>query len=283
MVMPKTLLSNVSIPTMPTATIPVQAVPTPPATGSIDFDKLSRDMEERKNSTGLAIPAAFGGLATLPSVDELPESGTIYGFWVSDRSKSYANCLSAGAVEGDAVIKVEGNLIVCKPLKFFLVSAVQFRTKMGPSGDITSVSLDMKKTPETPDEHYVAFMLVIHGDRLIPCKFDHRTTKAKAAIEAIRGVHQANSEDWGKLSPAHSATVSFPIPWGRVVTEVTTVRKVSATGLKYFDAVPNVRPATTHEMKLLADFASDADNLNLFTTVQKEYEARVNSLKAKAK
>lgn len=281
MVMPKTLLSNVSIPTMPTATVPVQAVPTPQNASPIMSTFPMEHPKPTPQSTGLVIPAAFGGLATVPGADELPEGGTIYGFWVSSRSKSYANCLAVGAAEGDAVIKVEGNLIACKPLKFFLTAATQFRTKMENDGSISTVSLDMSR--RDMDEHYVCMMLVIHGDNLIPCKFDHRTTKAKTAIEAIRGLHQAISPEWGKLSPAHAATVSFPIPWGRVVTEVTTQRKVGRSGLPYFSAEPNVRPANTHEMNLLTKFAADQENLNLFNTVNSEYEARVNELKAKVK
>lgn len=282
MVMPKTLMSGISIPNMPTASIPVQAVPQPEQPKPVIMSTFP--MEQAKpapQSTGLAIPAAFSGLATVPGADELPEGGTIYGFWVSSRSKSYANCLAVGAAEGDAVIKVEGNLIACKPLKFFLTAATQFRSKMENDGSISTVSLDMSR--RDMDEHYVCMMLVIHGDNLIPCKFDHRTTKAKAAIESIRALHQANTPEWGKLSPAHAATVSFPIPWGRVVTEVTTQRKVGKSGLPYYAAEPNVRPATTHEMQLLTKFAADQDNLNLFNTVNSEYEARVNELKAKVK
>jgi hypothetical protein len=266
MVMPKTLLSGISIPQMPTANIPVQAVPT---------------LQTPTQSTGLAIPAAFSGLATIPSADELPEGGTIYGYWVSNRSKSYTQCLAAGAAEGDAVIKVEGNLIACKPLKFFLVAAAQFRTKMEMSGDISAVSLDMSK--RDMDEHYVTMLLVLHGETLIPCKFDFRTTKAKAAIEAIRAQHQSQTPEWGKLSPAHAATVAFLIPWGKAVTEVPTTRKVSGKGLAYFAAEPQVRPATPNEMRLLTEFGQSQDNLNLFSTVFSEYEARVNELKSKVK
>lgn len=283
MVMPKTLLSGISIPNMPTANIPVQAVPTPQAEQPYSGVNVqsTAPVGEVKQSTGLAIPAAFSGLATIPSADELPEGGTIYGFWVSNRSKSYAQCLAAGAAEGDAVIKVEGNLIACKPLKFFLVAAAQFRTKMEMDGSISTVSLDMSK--RDMDEHYVTMLLVLHGENLIPCKFDFRTTKAKAAIEAARAQHQSNTPEWGKLSPAHAATVAFQIPWGKVVTEVSTVRKVSAKGLPYFAAEPNARPASPHEMGLLTKFAESQDNLNLFSTVFSEYEARVNELKSKVK
>lgn len=281
MVMPKTLLSNVSIPTMPTANTPVQAAPQPEQQKPIVMSTFPMEQQKPPQSTGLAIPAAFGGLASIPSAEELPEGGTIYGFWVSNRSKSYTQCLAAGAAEGDAVIKVEGNLIVVRPFKFFLVAAAQFRTKMEMDGSISTVSLDMSK--RDMDEHYVTMLMVLHGDNLIPCKMDFRTTKAKAAIEAIRAQHQANSAEWVKLSPAHAATTSFEIPWGRAVTEVTTQRKVSTKGLPYFAAEPSVRPATTHEMGLLTKFAGNQENLNLFSTVFSEYEARVNELKAKVK
>lgn len=235
-------------------------------------------------ATALAVPAFLSAIPAIPAANDLPEGSSIYGFYASSRSKNYDKCIKAGASDGDAVISVEGNLIPAKPLKFFLAAAFACRSKMENDGSISRVSLDIKtRRDETPDEHYVTLLVVSVNSQLIPVKFDFRTTKSGAAEEAIRTLHQAQTPEWAGLTPAHKETAAFPIPWGKVFSEVTTQRKVSSTGLVYFQAIPSCRPATVGEMKQLMDAAGDTQFLATFEKVKSEYEQRVAELRTKVK
>lgn len=237
-----------------------------------------------QQSTGLTIPNAFGAMATIPGADELPEGSSIYGVYSSSRSKNYDKYLKAGASEGDAVINIEGNLVVCKPLKFFLAAAFGCRSKMENDGNISAVSLDIKNyTQAIKDEHFACLILAFVNGSLVPCKFDLRTTKSKAASETIRTLHQAMTPEWANLSPLHAATMSFSVPWGRVITEVNTTRKVSGSGLAYHEAIPSCRPANTDEMKLLTAAVQDEQFVETFKKIEGEYQKRVVELKSKVK
>ena len=272
---PTTLLSGLNIPPIAqTVANPVPAVqihhPSP------------------QNGT-LAVPAAFANMPALPNADELPTggSGTVYGFYNTPNAGQFAAAMAVGAADGDAVIKVDGKLIACKPLKFFLCMASAFRTKSDNSGNIIAASLDvMRKTNETPDEHYVTLILVdVPGRGLIPCKFDFKTTKADAARQAITALHECVTPQWGDKSVAHKITMPFNPPWGRVMNEVTTSRYVGRSGNPpcYITNKGSARPATPEEMKALVEFASNQENLDLFSTVQSEYEARCNEIRRKVK
>jgi hypothetical protein len=239
---------------------------------------------ETPQNTALAVPAFLSNIPAIPSVEELPDGVSIYGFYSSSRSKNYDKCLKAGAAEGDAVIVVEGNYIPAKPLKFFLAAAFGCRSKMENDGSISRVSLDFKtKTEATPDEHYVTLLVVLLNNQLIPVKFDFRTTKSKAAEDTIRMLHQAQSPEWAKLGNDHRETVAFPIPWGKVFCEVTTQRKVGSSGLPYYQAIPTPRPASVAEMKMLMEAAGNVEFLATFERIKTEYEQRVSDLKAKIK
>lgn len=279
---PMTLLNMTTAPTInmppvnPAVQQPSQAQPVATAPAITQPTQTVR--------TALAIPAAFGAMATLPGVDELPEASLIYGFYASSRSKNYDKCLKAGAAEGDAVISVEGNLVALKTFKYFLAAAFACRSKMENDGSISAVNLDAKTyRNETPDEHYVTLLIAFVNGKLIPVKFDFRTTKSKAAAEPIRTLHQSITPEWGNLSPQHRDTMAYQIPWGRVVTETTTQRRVSAKGLVYHETIPVSRPATPDEMKALTEFASNQDNLDLFSRVQADYEKRCEELRGKVK
>lgn len=278
---PTTLLGQMNIPqvTMPTVQ-PANPTPNSPQI-TTHHPELSKPQQ---SNTALAIPAAFGAMANLPGADELPENNTIYGFYASSRSKNYDKCIKAGANEGDAVVMVEGNLVVCKTLKYFLAAAFACRSKMENDGNISAVNLDARTySVATPDEHYVTLLLVFINNKLIPCKFDFRTTKSQAASTPIQMLHQSILPEWGSLSEAHRNTMSFQIPWGRVVTETTTQRRVSAKGMAYHQAMANSRPASVDEMKALTEFASNQDNLDLFSRVQADYEKRCEELRKKVK
>lgn len=238
-------------------------------------------------TTALTIPAAFGQIANLPAADDLPEPSMCYGFFPHSMSKSYAKCVQAGAKEGDAVVSVEGNIIVLRPIKFFIAMAFGCRVKSAndSTGKILAVSLDIKNyTDEIPDEYYATLAVVFANGQLIPCSFDFKTTKARAASDTIKALHQCVTAEWVTLSPQHAATASFPIPWGRVVWNGGTTRHVSGKGMVYYSTDKDcARPSTAEEMQALQTAAGNDQFLTAFMEAKNSYDRKVAELRAKVK
>lgn len=238
-------------------------------------------------ANGLAIPAAFGQIATIPSVEDLPEPARVYAFFPHPLGKNYGKCVAAGAKEGDAVVSVEGNIVVLRPLKFFLAMGFGCRVKTANdnSGKILAMHPDIKNYPDDISEEYYATLAVVFANgQLIPCSFDFKTTKASAASDTFRALHQCVTAEWVKMSPAHAATASFPIPWGRVVWEGGTTRHTSGKGMVYYATDKKAaRPAKAEEMRMLQEAAGSEQFLAAFTEAQNTYNRKVNELRAKVR
>jgi hypothetical protein len=85
-------------------------------------------------------------------------------------------------------------------------------------------------------------------------------TKAGAVRKAAETLRVAGTPGWAGLSPAHDATMQFPLPFGRFVTTVTIEPRTGReTGRQYQLAAGHPRPANLEELKALKQALKEQD------------------------
>lgn len=253
----------------PAAPVPVKATVTKPPpeinNGVTNYDKgeQATNAEAGKQiataAKGVALPAFLTQVETPALAPK--ETGTYFGY-ADPASAKWPLMVASGMSHGDMFVNVGGEYHKLDPCEYFILQGYSCRTEMvGKMGKIVYVSEDVAdESNDKAQAHYICILAVRLGEKLIPCKGDFRGTKAGGVESAINAMDSAADPSWGKLSDAHRVTLSFPQPFGRVYSEMSTSYKIAKTsGNEMYVANCIARPATVSQMQLLIDHLQDDD------------------------
>lgn len=208
------------------------------------------------------------------------ESNSVYVGQLQENTGAKAQILAAGGKVGDFYLNDRGSITPLgdRPTLFFIYPGFikGYMTQMDEAGKIVAAVPDPKAgLPKPWAEHFVTVVLVKVGGELVPAKGDFRKAAQKVAANALAGIRAAASPDFAGKSDAHRVAAQFEQPWGRVVADVVTGRRVGGNGKAYFAAESAVRPTTIAEQQLLRSLLGDADFNAKFDVARKSFEDRV--------
>jgi hypothetical protein len=174
-----------------------------------------------------------------------------------------------------------GDFELADPLIFYVVRFRQFWSQRSEDDNYTIQTVEFSDPGRHSDlrEEFLAACIVQLNQRLVPTVSFFGGTKAGALRQAADTLCQAGSPDWAKRSKAHAATASFPLPFGRFLTQVTIEPKISKEkGRSYQLAVGHVRPATLEELALLTEMMRDVEFRRQFKAALEVYALRLKVL-----
>jgi hypothetical protein len=233
-----------------------------------------------KPQSALAVPAWASAPLAVPDEPLKGPRAAFVGVLQGDTGKRQA-LQAAGCADGDFYVDDGGAITPLKPLKFWLLQAQPFRTKMAASGDIVAASLDFHDK-SAGDEHVVTLVIVDTGKALVPAKADFRRSQWQVGNDAINGVRRAASPDFPNESDAAKVAAQFPAPFGRIVITASTQRKIGRqSGKPYYEATGVATPASVTDLQRLADAMQDPDFLARVSEAEGSYKYRVEQIRSK--
>lgn len=244
-------------------------------------ETISAPEKAVKHEAALAtLPNAPAWLTAAPQMDPVSAGGSnvTYVGQAHTRSGGWMQQQAAKCSEGDWFVSLKGRITPLKPLKFFLLDARAFGTKMAGNGDIVEAAPlnESGKAPSGLEEHVVGLVIVETPSGLVPAKVDARKAQTPVFAKMIGAVSVAGTPDFLELGDAHKIAAKFPAPFGRVVgTAVVTPRTGRTNGFRYYHSDAEIAPSGVHEMKSLADAFQDAEFLALLDEAKKAFDERV--------
>jgi hypothetical protein len=248
---------NLTTSATPTLTIPVVETPQP--------------------STAVAIPA---WAQTSPAIPEQSLKGPSAPFigQLQENTGKRQQLQAAGVQVGDFYIDDGGAVTPLRPLRFWLLQATPFRSRMDAAGNVIQASRDFHDKA-AGDEHIVTLIVVDAGGRLVPCKADFRKAAWQVANDALNGVKRATSPEFPKESDAARVAAQFPAPFGRVTITASVGSKVSRTsGKKYYPASAVATPTTVTDLKRLSEALQDPEFAKRHDDALRAYQYRVEQI-----
>ncbi len=173
--------------------------------------------------------------------------------------------------------------VALTPFRFHLIAAKQYWVRMNDAGDLIEVTRDRPEGETKLIEFIETLALVHHGGGLTAARVTFKRGMSGAAKTAVASLKLAATPEWGKLSPEHEASLSFPKPFGRFVVEVTAGKRVSlSSGYKYGFAGAAVSAAGPDEWVSIQRYFANEDTKQEFDTAYKGYERRISELEGLA-
>lgn len=231
-----------------------------------------------------AAPQQSTAVATLPSwamtaptVPAMPtQSAGIYVGQLQPATGKRAALLQAGCADGDYYIDISGQLVPLKPLKFWLIKAELFYTRMDATGSIVQAA---REKAAGLDEHVVCLIVVDVNGVPTPAKTDFRKASWSVAQAAVNGLQAAAEPDFPQHSDAHKVAAAFPVPFGRVLTTVSVEKRISKmSGKPYFASLGQTAPPSISQLTALGEAFKDAGFIELLEKAKAGFDGRVNQI-----
>lgn len=234
---------------------------------------------------GSVLPSAFDAV-----VAPLEESGcqTAYATFISNKSKLWPQLAVQipGLQEPDVVlVRPKPDLpLKCSPFRFSLLTAKQYWADADDDGTLLRVSLSKPPFSAGMKEMVEAVVLVHLAGEVHAARMTFKTTKCGAVKAAVSALAAASTPEWGKLSPAHEASLAAPRPYLRFITNVSCQRVTSkSSGYAYWRADGVAVPTTPNDFIPLAKFFSSKANTDGLSEMKESHDRRLAEVEAIAK